>query len=76
MLFAEISAPSYTVRFRWEKGGLAFWDNRATAHLAPSDLDHLDGTRVLYRTTLEGDVPVGVDGQSSRSIAGAKLSGN
>ncbi|WP_327138972.1 TauD/TfdA dioxygenase family protein [Nocardia sp. NBC_01327] len=76
LLFAEISAPSYTVRFRWEKGSLAFWDNRATAHLAPSDLDLLEVTRVLYRTTLEGDVPVGVDGQSSRAIAGEKFSGN
>ncbi|MFF2550481.1 TauD/TfdA dioxygenase family protein [Nocardia sp. NPDC058058] len=73
LLYAELSDSAYTVRFRWEKGSLAFWDNRATAHLAPSDLDHLDVTRVLYRTTLEGDVPVGVDGAPSRAISGERF---
>ncbi|WP_431956855.1 TauD/TfdA dioxygenase family protein [Nocardia lijiangensis] len=76
LLFDELSDPAYTVRFRWEKGSLAFWDNRATAHLAPSDLEHLDVTRVLYRTTLEGDIPVGVDGAPSRSIAGDQFVGS
>ncbi|MEV0856334.1 TauD/TfdA dioxygenase family protein [Nocardia fluminea] len=75
LLFDEISQPAYTVRFRWTEGSIVFWDNRATAHLAPSDLDHLDVTRVLYRTTLEGDIPVGVDGRSSTPIAGAKFTG-
>ncbi|MGV9540604.1 TauD/TfdA dioxygenase family protein [Nocardia beijingensis] len=75
LLFDEVTHPAYTVRFRWQKGSLAFWDNRVTAHLAPSDLDHLDVTRVLYRTTLEGDIPVGVDGQPSKSVAGAKFTG-
>ncbi|MFE3229096.1 TauD/TfdA dioxygenase family protein [Nocardia sp. NPDC059228] len=76
LLYAELSDPAYTVRFRWEKGSVAFWDNRATAHLAPGDLTHLDVTRVLYRTTLEGDVPVGVDGEPSRSIAGEHFGGS
>ncbi len=49
LLYAELPDPAYTVRFRWEKGSLAFWDNHATAHLAPGDLNHLDVTRVLYR---------------------------
>jgi taurine dioxygenase len=75
LLFDEVTNPAYTVRFRWAKGSLAFWDNRATAHLAPSDLDHLDVTRVLYRTTLEGDIPVGVDGAPSKAIAGEKFTG-
>ncbi|WP_431969977.1 TauD/TfdA dioxygenase family protein [Nocardia sp. bgisy134] len=75
LLFDELSDPAYTVRFRWEKGSLAFWDNRATAHLAPGDLAHLDVTRVLYRTTLEGDIPVGIDGAPSTSIAGDKFVG-
>ena len=41
LLYAEITRHEYTVRFRWEPGSVAFWDNRATAHLAPADLDHL-----------------------------------
>ncbi|WP_216911992.1 TauD/TfdA dioxygenase family protein [Nocardia noduli] len=75
LLFDEISNPAYTVSFRWREGSIAFWDNRATAHLAPSDLDHLDVTRVLYRTTLEGDIPVGVDGRPSTSISGKQFTG-
>jgi alpha-ketoglutarate-dependent sulfate ester dioxygenase len=70
LLFAEVTRQTYTVRFRWERGSLAFWDNRATAHLAPTDLDGYEGNRVLYRTTLVGDVPVGPDGVPSRSIRG------
>ena len=70
LFFEQISRPAYTVRFRWEPGDIAFWDNRATAHLAPADIDHLDVERVLYRVTLTGDVPVGVDGVKSELISG------
>ncbi|WP_441247653.1 TauD/TfdA dioxygenase family protein [Kitasatospora sp. McL0602] len=70
LLHAEITRPEYTVRFRWEAGHVAFWDNRATAHLAPRDLDHLDVERRLHRVTLIGDIPVGTDGQQSELIAG------
>lgn len=70
IFFAQITKPAYTVRFRWNAGDLAFWDNRATAHLGPQDLDHVDVERVLYRTTLVGDVPVGVDGFRSQLVEG------
>jgi len=70
-LFNELLRPEYTVRFRWAPGSVAFWDNRATAHLAPNDLDHLDGVeRVLHRVTLIGDVPVGPDGAPSELVEG------
>ncbi|WP_131768078.1 TauD/TfdA dioxygenase family protein [Candidatus Protofrankia californiensis] len=74
----EITRFEYTVRFRWEPGSVAFWDNRATAHLAPNDLNDLDFEfdRVLYRVTLEGDVPVGVDGAPSELIAGMPYRGS
>ena len=75
LLFEEVTNPAYTVRFRWRPGSLAVWDNRATAHLAPTDLDHLDVTRVLYRTTIEGDVPVGPDGRESVALAGDAFRG-
>ncbi|MFC8526180.1 TauD/TfdA dioxygenase family protein [Nocardia sp. NPDC057227] len=75
LLFDQIAEPAFTVSLRWKPGTIAFWDNRATAHLAPSDLDHLDVTRVLYRTTLEGDIPVGVDGEASVSISGDRFTG-
>jgi taurine dioxygenase len=70
LLYGELTKPEYTVRFRWEPGSVAFWDNRATAHLAPSDIDHLDLRRTLHRVTLVGDVPVGPDGRESELVAG------
>jgi alpha-ketoglutarate-dependent sulfate ester dioxygenase len=69
-LFAHLSHPEYTVRFHWEPGSVAFWDNRATAHNGPQDLGHLDVERVLHRITLIGEIPVGPDGRSSELIEG------
>jgi alpha-ketoglutarate-dependent sulfate ester dioxygenase len=69
-LFHELIRPEYTVRFRWEPGSVAFWDNRATAHLAPHDLDHLHVERVLHRVTLIGEIPVGPDGRQSELVEG------
>jgi len=70
LLFDHIVRPEYTVRFRWEPGSVAFWDNRVTAHLGPQDIDHLDVDRVLHRVTLIGEVPEGPDGLVSELIAG------
>ncbi|TCK22166.1 TauD/TfdA dioxygenase family protein [Pseudonocardia endophytica] len=70
LLYAEITRPEYTVRFRWRPGSLAVWDNRATAHLAPADLDHLDVRRTLHRVTVIGDRPVGPDGRESELVSG------
>jgi taurine dioxygenase len=70
LFFNQITKPAYTTRFRWNNGDIAFWDNRATAHLAPQDLDHIEVERVLYRTTIKGEVPVGVDGFRSQIVEG------
>ncbi|GAA1388431.1 TauD/TfdA family dioxygenase [Pseudonocardia kongjuensis] len=70
LLHHEITRPEYTVRYRWRPGGVAVWDNRATAHLAPADLDHLDVRRTLHRVTVIGDRPVGPDGFTSEIVAG------
>ncbi len=70
LFYAEIARPQYTVRFRWEAGDVAFWDNRATAHLAPNDVGHLSSERLMYRVTLEGDIPVGPDGRPSEPVLG------
>ena len=50
--------PEFVVRFRWNAGDIAMWDNRATAHLAPEDIFETEFDRQLYRITLVGDVPV------------------
>ena len=70
LLYAELTRPEYTVRFRWTPGSVAVWDNRATAHLAPADLDHLDVRRTLHRVTVIVDRPVGPDGRESELVAG------
>ncbi|MBU3068173.1 TauD/TfdA family dioxygenase [Nocardia sp. NEAU-G5] len=72
-LFDEIARPEYTVRFRWSPGTVIFWDNRATSHLGPRDLNHLDIQRVLHRIMLVGEVPVGPDGRESELIEGPRL---
>jgi taurine dioxygenase len=69
-LFDHLSRPEFTVRFKWEPGSVAFWDNRATAHLGPQDLGHLDVERVLHRVTLIGEIPVGPDGRASDLVEG------
>ena len=36
-LFDRVKDPAYQVRFHWEPGSVAFWDNRATQHYAVPD---------------------------------------
>lgn len=73
MLWEHIVRPEFTVRFRWTADCVAFWDNRSTAHLAPRDIFDSDFDRQFYRVTLNGDVPVGVDGRPSTAIEGSPI---
>jgi alpha-ketoglutarate-dependent taurine dioxygenase len=73
MLWEHSVLPEFTVRFRWEPGSVAFWDNRSTAHLAPRDIFDVDFDRQFYRVTLNGDVPVGVDGSASTLLEGRPI---
>jgi taurine dioxygenase len=57
LLWEHAVSSEFTVRFKWEPGSLAFWDNRSTAHVAPQDIFALEFDRQLYRTTLVGEVP-------------------
>ena len=72
-LWEHAVRPEFTVRFRWGKGDIAFWDNRATAHLAPSDIYQTDFDRQFYRVTLLGTVPTGTDGSLSQPIEGEPI---
>ena len=47
--------PELQCRFRWEKGSMAFWDNRACQHFAASD--YFPEVRVMERVTIAGDRP-------------------
>jgi taurine dioxygenase len=54
-LFAWSTRQSLVHRHRWQAHDLVFWDNRSVMHLAAGTPDHQ--RRLLYRTTIEGDVP-------------------
>jgi alkyl sulfatase len=71
LLQRRITLPENTIRWNWEAGDVAIWDNRATQHRAIDDYD--DQHRVMHRVTVMGDVPIDVHGQRSRVISGALL---
>lgn len=64
----RITMPENTVRWDWQAGDVAIWDNRATQHYAIHDYD--DQPRRMHRVTLMGDPPVDVHGVPSRAISG------
>jgi taurine dioxygenase len=68
LLQSRITELENTIRWDWQPGDLAIWDNRATQHYAVADYD--DQFRMLNRVTLAGDIPVAVDGNTSRVVAG------
>ena len=52
-LYGHIARPEHTCRFHWQPGSLAFWDNRATWHLAVND--YHGQRRLMHRITVEGE---------------------
>lgn len=62
----HITRLDHTVRWRWRAGDLAIWDNRATQHIAVDDYG--GELRIMRRSTVAGQVPVSLDGRSSRAI--------
>jgi alpha-ketoglutarate-dependent sulfate ester dioxygenase len=68
LLQTRITKLENTIRWSWQPGDVAVWDNRATQHYAVADYD--DQYRRLNRVTLAGDIPVDVHGRRSRAVAG------
>ncbi|QGZ63743.1 TauD/TfdA dioxygenase family protein [Paraburkholderia acidisoli] len=58
-----------TVRWNWQEGDVAIWDNRATQHYAINDYGN--ARRVVRRATVRGEVPVSIDGRESVIVRGA-----
>jgi alpha-ketoglutarate-dependent sulfate ester dioxygenase len=63
LLQARVTKLENTVRWSWEQGDVAMWDNRATQHYAVADFD--DQRREVRRITVAGDIPLSVDGRHS-----------
>jgi alpha-ketoglutarate-dependent taurine dioxygenase len=63
MIQSHVTRLENTVRWRWNAGDVAMWDNTATQHCAISDYG--EQKRVVRRSTVRGEVPVSVDGRTS-----------
>ncbi|WP_026425973.1 TauD/TfdA dioxygenase family protein [Actinokineospora inagensis] len=63
LLQQRVTRLEHTVRWQWQPGDVAIWDNRATQHYAIADYDNQP--RRMHRITIAGDVPVSVDGTPS-----------
>jgi alpha-ketoglutarate-dependent sulfate ester dioxygenase len=68
LLQSYVTRPENTIRWRWQLGDVAFWDNRATQHYAL--YDYGNQPRRVQRVTIAGDLPVSVDGKHSQAIKG------
>jgi taurine dioxygenase len=49
-----IVQPRFCVRYRWQNGTIAIWDNRCTQHFVVGDFDE---QRIIQRVTVMGDKP-------------------
>jgi taurine dioxygenase len=51
----HVAEPRFHIRWRWEPGQLAIWDERTTLHRGVSD--HYPQRRVIRRCTVDGEAP-------------------
>jgi len=55
-LTEHATQPQFMYRHKWRVGDLMIWDNRSTLHTGTA-FDASKYSRVMWRTTIEGDVP-------------------
>ena len=55
MLYRHIETPEFSVRFKWQRNSIAFWDNRCAQHHAL--WDYYPNKRYGHRVTICGDKP-------------------
>ena len=68
ILQSYVTRPENTVRWTWEPGDVAIWDNRATQHYAI--YDYPGKRRKMQRVTTAGAPVTGLNGSTSVSIKG------
>lgn len=54
-LYRHMEHPNFQVRFTWQPGSVAFWDNRSAQHRAI--WDYWPHRRTGNRVTVQGDIP-------------------
>jgi taurine dioxygenase len=54
-LFAHAVKDDFHLRWKWQEGDVAIWDNRCTQHMAL--FDYGDAHRIMHRATINGSVP-------------------
>jgi taurine dioxygenase len=59
-LTAHVTDERFVYRHRWTPGDVLVWDNRASLHKA-CPFDEENSRRLMHRTTVRGDRPVGMD---------------
>jgi taurine dioxygenase len=64
MLQDHVTRLENMVRWRWSKGDVVIWDNRATQHKAIDDYGNQP--RIVRRVTIDGPVSVGIDGRHGK----------
>jgi taurine dioxygenase len=68
-LYEVACGESLVTRFQWQPGSVAFWDNRATWHMARND--YHGQRRVMHRITIDGCPLVsGVCGLAQEAVHG------
>jgi taurine dioxygenase len=63
-----VTRPENIVRWHWEVGDVAIWDNRSTQHYAI--YDYGDERRRMQRVTTQGTPIAGLDGRPSIAVSG------
>ncbi len=54
-LFEHAVKEEFHIRWKWQEGDVAIWDNRCTQHKAL--FDYGDAHRIMHRATVNGSVP-------------------
>ncbi|MBD1997193.1 TauD/TfdA family dioxygenase [Leptolyngbya sp. FACHB-541] len=68
LLQSYVTRLENTVRWKWQVGDVAFWDNRSTQHYAIYDYE--GQPRRVQRVTIVGDRPQSIDGKLSQALKG------
>lgn len=55
LLFEHAVKPEFHLRWKWQEGDVAIWDNRCTQHKAL--FDYGDAHRIMHRATINGTEP-------------------